>query len=319
MTTIVVPNETNSKASEFQISVSKRKLSHEMTQQQHSKRQMIENIPLTGQPTLAAAATESQHRRISNRLLEMQSVKPSKSCSTLQGYTIIHSDTLSQLVTSFTLCIQCSAKKKACSAQYQIDTSQAGLKEYLNLYCHNCGYEKKFSTSCSFKSKDTASVSTNVRNISDINLRASYAIISAAGGGHTSLSKFCNVMDLRKPVTITNYNCHVKKISIIAAEECEQNMLGAAKHLKSFLKRNEDEIVDVAVTADGIWQKRYGHNSTLGVTFVIPADTGEVLDYEVKSCYCKKCQYTTGDHDCSKNHPGSSDSMEKISAAEMFC
>ena len=95
MATIVVPYETNSKASEFQISVSKRKLSHEMTQQQHSKRQMIENIPLTGQPTLAAAATEPQHRRISNRLLEMQNVKPSKSCSTLQGYKIIHSDTLS--------------------------------------------------------------------------------------------------------------------------------------------------------------------------------------------------------------------------------
>ena len=44
-------------------------------------------------------------------------------------------------------------------------------------------------------------------------------------------------------------------------------MLGAAKCLESFLKRNEDEIVDVAVTVDRTWQKRYGHNSTLGVTF----------------------------------------------------
>ena len=202
MTTIVVPNETNSKAFEFQISVSKRKLSHEMTQQQHSKRQMIENIPLTDQPTLAAAATEPQHRLISNRLLEMQNVKPPKSYGTLQVYKIVHSDTLSQLVTSFTLCIQCKEKSLQL---HQIDTSQAGLKEYLNLYCHNCGYEKKFSTSCSFESKDTASVSTNVRNISDINLRASYAIISA-GGGHTSFSKCCTVMDLPQPVTITNYN-----------------------------------------------------------------------------------------------------------------
>ena len=116
---------------------------------------------------------------------------------------------------------------------YQIDTSQAGLNEYFNLYCHNCGCKKKFSTSYSFKSKDTAIVST--RNISDMNLHASYAIISA-GGGHTSLSKFCTVMDLSQPVTITNYNCRVKKLSIIAAEQCEQNMLGAAKHLKSFLK-----------------------------------------------------------------------------------
>ena len=73
------------------------------------------------------------------------------------------------------------------------------------------------------------------------------------------------------------------------------------------------------MTVDGTWQKRYDHNSTLGATFVISADIGEVLDYEVKSFYCKKCQYNTGDHDCSQNHQGSSDSMEKISAAEMLC
>ena len=111
-------------------------------------------------------------RRTSNRLLEMQSVKPPKSCSILQGYKIVHSDTLSQLVTSSTPCIQC---KEESLHLYQIDTSRAGLKEYLKLYCDN---EKNFSTSCSFESKDTASVSTNVSwNISDINLRASYAVV----------------------------------------------------------------------------------------------------------------------------------------------
>ena len=73
-------NETNFKTSEFLISVSKRKLSREMTEQQHSKRQMSEYTPLTGQ------STEPQHRRIGNRLLEMHSVKPPKSCSTRQGY-----------------------------------------------------------------------------------------------------------------------------------------------------------------------------------------------------------------------------------------
>ena len=146
-------NETNFKTSEFLISVSKRKLSREMTEQQHSKRQMSEYTPLTGQ------STEPQHRRISNRLLEMHSVKPSKSCSTRQGYKIVHSDTLSHLVTSSTPLIQC--KKKKSLKLYQIDTSRAGLKEYLNLYCHNCGYEKKFSSSCSYESKDTALVSTS--------------------------------------------------------------------------------------------------------------------------------------------------------------
>ena len=145
-------NETNFKTSEFLISVSKRKLSREMTEQQHSKRQMSEYTPLTGQ------STEPQHRRIGNRLLEMHSVKPPKSCSTRQGYKVVHSDTLSNLVTSSTPLIQC--KKKSLKL-YQIDTSRAGLEEYLNLYCHNCGYEKKFSSSCSYESKDTALVSTS--------------------------------------------------------------------------------------------------------------------------------------------------------------
>ena len=142
-------------------------------------------------------------------------------------------------------------------------------------------------------------------------MRASYAIVSA-GGGHTSLSKFCTATDIPQPVTIKNYNCRVKKLSIIALEECEQNMFGAAKHLKSFLKGNENEIVYVAVTVDGTWPKRYDHNLALGVTFVISADTGEVLNYEVKFSYCK------GDHDCSKNHQSSSDFMEMISATLMF-
>ena len=99
-------NETNYKASEFLISVSKRKLSREMTEQQHSKRQMSEYTPLIGQPT------EPQHRRISNLLLETHSVKPPMSCSTRQGYKIVHSDTLSYLVTSSTPLIQCKKKKK---------------------------------------------------------------------------------------------------------------------------------------------------------------------------------------------------------------
>ena len=72
---------------------------------------MSEHTPLTGQPILDAAATEPQQGRISNRLLEMQSVKPPKSCSTLQGYKNVLSGTLSRLVTSSTVCIH-SARKK---------------------------------------------------------------------------------------------------------------------------------------------------------------------------------------------------------------
>ena len=93
MTTIDIPNQSNSKASELPISVSKRKLSNEMTQQQPSKKGMIENALLTCQPRLdATASTEPQHCRISNWLLEIRSFKPPTSCSTLRSYKIVHSD-----------------------------------------------------------------------------------------------------------------------------------------------------------------------------------------------------------------------------------
>ena len=79
-------------------------------------------------------------------------------------------------------------------------------------------------------------------------------------------------------------------------------------------------------------RKDYGHNSKLGATFVLSADTGEVLDYVIKSTYCKECQHHQNDdigskkyknwkenHNCGINDHGSAEDMEKDSAAEMFC
>ena len=183
MTTIVVLNETNSKVPEFPISVSKRKLSHEITQQQHSKRLVIENTPLTVQPTLAAAtaaaaaaaATEHQHRRISNPLpnLEYQTSKVLQYSSRLQNHTFRHLISVSYLLYSM---YPVQRIKLAVVSDRHI-TSWAERISELNLYCHNCGYEKNFSTSCSFESKDNASASTNAsRNISDRSLRTSYTI-----------------------------------------------------------------------------------------------------------------------------------------------
>ena len=124
-------------------------------------------------------------------------------------------------------------------------------------------------------------------------------------------------MDLPAPVTSHPYNSHVKKLSAICEKQCQKNLSGAANRLKLFLKKSKEDLVDCAVTVDGTWQKRYGHNSKLGATFVLSADTGEVLDYEVKSTYCKECQSHQNDdiasekykiwkenHNCSINHHG---------------
>ena len=40
-------------------------------------------------------------------------------------------------------------------------------------------------------------------------------------------------------------------------------------------------------------RKDYGYNSKLGATFVLSADTGEVLDYGIKSTYCNVSNVST--------------------------
>ena len=103
-------------------------------------------------------------------------------------------------------------------------------------------------------------------------------------------------------------------------------MLAAAKHLRA-LKYGDDVIVDVPVSVDGSWQKRYGHNSILGMVFVMSIDTGHVLDYSVKSLYCFKCKKNPNAsvswkekhaESCSINHAGISGAMEKDGAVEIF-
>ena len=153
--------------------------------------------------------------------------------------------------------------------------------------------------------------SVRIRSYSDLHF-PKFGLNTGRYGVSRHMQSKCGKMQTRitpntdtiHAVTMTNYNCHVKNLELFH-QSTVQNMLVATKHLKSFLKQDENEIADIAVTTDGTWQKRYGHNSNLGMTFLISADTGEVLYYDVKSSYCKKCQYNRGDHDCGKNHEGS--------------
>ena len=86
------------------------------------------------------------------------------------------------------------------------------------------------------------------------------------------------------------------------------------------------------MTVDGTWQRR-GHNSKNGVVFVISMETGEVLDYSVKSAMCHECSKHENDdknsanymkwkeyhvEKCAANHQGTVASMETEGAVEMF-
>ena len=98
--------------------------------------------------------------------------------------------------------------------------------------------------------------------------------------------------------------------TIIAGKQIRREVLGD-------IVEGEGIIVDVAVSVDGSWPKRYGFNSLLGMVFVISIDTGAVLDFCVKSLVCHVCKHASEawkkEHEktCMINHDGSSGAMEK--------
>jgi hypothetical protein len=97
----------------------------------------------------------------------------------------------------------------------------------------------------------------------------------------------------------------------------------------------DTNILDVDVSYDGSWQTR-GFQSNIGTGFVIEAETGFVLDYEVLSKFCMKCKRIrhkykgNEDHvrtkiqehkdsgECSITHDGTSGSMETKCAENIW-
>ena len=61
------------------------------------------------------------------------------------------------------------------------------------------------------------------------------------------------------------------------------------ENLRKIEVTDKDKLIaKVRVTVDGTRQKR-GHSSKMDVVFVISIDTGEILNYGVRSLFCHEC------------------------------
>ncbi|XP_046750455.1 uncharacterized protein LOC124413719 [Diprion similis] len=79
---------------------------------------------------------------------------------------------------------------------------------------------------------------------------------------------------------------------------------------------NNNEVVDLIASYDAAWKKR-GYNSFSGHASLIGFYSKKVMAYVVRDIYCRYCsQKTSKDHNCKKNHSGSSKSMESRMAVE---
>ncbi|GBM33638.1 hypothetical protein AVEN_274299-1 [Araneus ventricosus] len=94
------------------------------------------------------------------------------------------------------------------------------------------------------------------------------------------------------------------------------------KHAAGEIRNSDDPVPSVkcGVSVDGTWQRR-GYSSLNGVVSALSILSGKVIDMEVMSQFCKKCDTKTSSfalkHQCA-NHKGSSGNMEVIGAYRIF-
>ena len=130
------------------------------------------------------------------------------------------------------------------------------------------------------------------------------------------------------------YYKQVENILEALENEANEEMRNAAERLRQHIldenpEKDEQDILDTAISFDGTWAKR-GFTSLTGVVFAISVDTGEVLDYHVLSKSCLKCTLKKRkcsdevfeewllEHECDINFAGSSPAMESEGASVLW-
>ena len=201
-----------------------------------------------------------------------------------------------------------------------------GLKSSLYLECSHCK-TRTFLPTCN--------AVLDAGRSGDANRRAVYFAMEC-GIGYSGLEKFGQIFNL--PILAKrSYYKQMDSVVSITVERTERELKEAGHRLREEISKendssSENDILDIAVSFDGTWAKR-GHTSLFGIVYVISVDTGEVLDYEVLSKFCKTCRYYDSKKEddfasyvkgmaahmeagnCSINYEGSSNAMEMEGAS----
>ena len=160
------------------------------------------------------------------------------------------------------------------------------------------------------------------------------------GGGYAELSKLISKLNLNSGISKRRFY-KIRDEILKATEDVFQNHRKITsdcifQHYADQGKLPADDgILDIAVSYDGSWLTR-GRRSNFGVAFVMEADTGMVLDYEVLSKYCQRCVHLKNKYkhapdelaaildthkrskNCQQNYEGSSGGMEKQMALNIW-
>lgn len=122
----------------------------------------------------------------------------------------------------------------------------------------------------------------------DINRRITFAMRLLGVGLH-DIIKFCAFMDLPRPIFHSFYNTIVFSISVATAVvRLKLTKRAAAEEKKICAKKGHTD--GISVSGDGTWRKR-GFSSLFGLVTLIGWYTDKVFDVQVKSNYCKGCEF----------------------------
>jgi hypothetical protein len=226
------------------------------------------------------------------------------------GYRIINFFAVFSAISEYVKCKTCNSDIRF------LESGTRGLGFKITVCCPNC--PKVEIPSCPF-----------IRNGYEINRRI-VLTMRLLGVGLAGIIKFCAFMELPRPIFQGCYD-HAVNIILIATKAVRDcSMKKAAEDEK---KKSEENGLHTGITVsgDGSWRKR-GFSSLFGITSLIGWFTGKIVDIEVKSKYCKACEYWKNKLDtakyeewlethadqCQSNHEGSSGKMEVDAVIEMF-
>lgn len=242
----------------------------------------------------------------------LQNESPIK--STVTGYRLVDMELLSDVFQQMK-CKECDSS--ACLVLEDNPRERKGSSSHLRVICKECRWVYSLYTS------------KKVQHSFEINKRFTYAMRSI-GQGHSSMKRFCAVMNMPPPLHYKAYNASNAALSKAVKSVATKTMKDAATELHE--GDDSNQIVKCGVSCDGTWQRR-GHSSLNGCVTTLSIKTGKFLDVEVltKVCHgCKNIERESNDvkkakllerhtaAKCKLNYEGSAPPMETEGVKRIF-
>ena len=219
---------------------------------------------------------------------DCESDRNSKKDIASERNVIVSINTLQSLITSATRC-------KACHEPVRLveDRKKAvGLACLIKIECSN---QKCKQTD----NNPTMPMTKKSGSCYEIN-RSFVLACRLIGREYSAALRLTSILNLDKPVTKKSWLNHMTTLCNVAEEVAEGSMKKAAIGAKEYIAKNgvsevppeadlSKEKMNIGVSVDGSWGSR-GWASKQGIVDVCFEDTGKVLDFILKTSYCKVCK-----------------------------